>query len=63
MVQIIAVFEFPPKAGYRILVSFESLKLIKVFPPLAELNLFITFDRANKLLLIFEPSLNLSPSA
>jgi len=63
MVQIIAVLEFPPKAVCKIRVSLLSRKLIKVFPPFAELSLLITFESASKLRLIFEPSLSLNPSA
>lgn len=60
---MIAVLEFPPKAVCKILVNLESRKLMNVFPPLAELNLLITLDKASRLLLMFEPSLNRMPSA
>jgi hypothetical protein len=63
MVQMIAVLELPPKAVCKIRVNLESRKLMNVFPPLAELNLLMTFDKANKLLLMLEPSLNRMPSA
>jgi hypothetical protein len=58
-----AVFEFPPKAGCKMRVSFESRKFIKIFAPFAELSLLITLDKARRLLLMFEPSLSLKPSA
>jgi len=60
-VHIIAVLELPPRAFCKILVNFESLKLINCFEP--ALSLLITFDRANKLRLMLEPSLSLIPSA
>jgi hypothetical protein len=56
-VQMMAVFEFPPRAVCKMRVNLESRKLMNVFPPFAELNLLITFDSARRLLLMLEPSL------
>lgn len=72
---IIDVIEFPERAYCRIRVSFESLKLMNEFPYGALLlavyncillnlkpSIYITLDNANRLLLILDPSLNLTPS-
>lgn len=63
MVHMMAVLELPPRAVCKMRVNLESRKLIKVLPPPAVLKRLITFERARRLLLMFEPSLRRRPSA
>lgn len=66
MAAIIAVFEFPPNAFYKILVSFDSqygTTAFDAFPYDFSARTEITFPRKLNDLLIFDPSVNHSPVA
>ena len=63
---IITVFEFPPRAFWRILVKAESLyggSTSFFLPKALSANVLMTFPKTSKLLLILQPSLSLAPVA
>ena len=61
MVQMMAVREFPPRAGSRMRVSFESRKGMCFFSPVDSFPM--TFPSVRSDLLMLAPSLSRSPAS